>query len=103
MFIERIRSSKKSRLSHILKHVENDCRSTTGLNLRNILLLTQKSKIDFLKPIDAETIMYHPIEEHNFWRIPQIEELIETIRRNSEIPGFDVSELEHILDYICTT
>ena len=102
-FIEKVRHSKKSTLSHILKFVENDCRSTTGHNLRNILLLTQKNKISELDTMDAMSIQYHPIEEHDLWRINQSEELIETILRSLEVPGFDTSEIKDILIYICTS
>ena len=102
-FIEKVRHSRKSTLSHILKFVESDCRSTTGHNLRNILLLTQKNKISELDTMDAMSIQYHPIEEHDFWRINQIEELLEIIHWSSEIPGFDTSEIKDILDFICTS
>ena len=74
MFIKRIEFSKKSTISHILKHVKFDCRSTTGNNLRNILLLSKKSKVDSLLPSDADLIKYQPIDESNMWRIGQIEE-----------------------------
>ena len=102
-FIEKVRYSRKSTLSHILKFIENDCRSTAGNNLRNILLLTQKNQISQLDPIDAMLMQYHPIEDHNVWRINQIEELIEIIYRSSEVPGFDTTDLKYILDDICTT
>ena len=80
-----------------------DCRSTTGNNLRNILLLSKKSKVDFLVPSDANFIKYQPIDETNLWRIGQIEELVDSIHKNEGILGFERAELKEILDHICTT
>ena len=45
-FIDKIRNSSKPALKHLLEIVEQDVRLTTGFNLRYIMLLTGKNKID---------------------------------------------------------
>ena len=52
-FVQKVKNSEKGRISHILKHVINDCRSICGNNMRNILLQTNKTNVLELKPSDA--------------------------------------------------
>ena len=100
-FISKIRASKKSILNHILKHIEEDCRSTTGLNLRNILLLSDINRVHSLSPMVAQNIFYHQIEERDLWRIGAINEIIDAMHGGSELPEFDKNELQEMLDFIC--
>jgi hypothetical protein len=52
-FIEQIRQSNKSATKFILNSIHLDARSTTGSNVRNILLETDKASISDLSPNDA--------------------------------------------------
>ena len=61
-FIQQIEKSPKTLPNLLLKTIRRDCRSTTGSNLRNILLLTQKSDISELIPADAYKI---PVNDDN--------------------------------------
>ena len=57
-FISELKKSPKKIMRHIFNQVKLDVRSTTGSNLRNIALLTDKSSVDKLEINDykAETI-----------------------------------------------
>ena len=53
-FLEQIRKSKKNIPKQLLSFIKNDTRSTTGSNLRNILLSTDKFNIDELRKDDVK-------------------------------------------------
>ena len=66
-FIGKIKKGKKNKLKHILKIVQKDTRSTTGNNLRQILLLTEHCYIEDLSPSDAQSITYKSIDDEDQW------------------------------------
>ena len=49
-FIQKVRQSSKQVMKQLYNVAKSDVRTTTGCNLRNILLLTDLSSIDDLKP-----------------------------------------------------
>ena len=63
-----------------------DARTTTGSNLRNILLLTNLSNIDDIQPGCMENIKYHQILESKKWRISLIKEAIDIKSGNTIMP-----------------
>ena len=76
-FLEQIRKSKKCASKHLLNSIIFDTRSTTGSNLRNILLNTGKSQIQEIVPNDAFEVKYHPIKSQDKWKLPFINDIIE--------------------------
>ena len=60
-FILQIENSPKTLPKLLLQTVKRDCRSVTGSNLRNILLLTNKDNVEELVPDDAFKIDYNPV------------------------------------------
>ena len=96
-FINQIEVSNKRASKQLLKTIKHDCRSTTGSNLRNILLLTEKFDVDELCPSDAELIEYHPIADEDKWKVNFILEAVD----QNEVPGFEDEEIEEILEYLC--
>ena len=59
-FVSQIENSKKIIPNILLQTIRRDCRSTTGSNLRNILLLTGKDDISELVPSDVAQMVYQP-------------------------------------------
>ena len=59
-FILKIRMSKKPVLKTILSAIETDTRSTTGSNLRNILILAEKFNIEDITGEDSNSFEYFP-------------------------------------------
>ena len=99
--MEKVKNGKKNTIKHIYNVIYEDCRSTTGNNLRNILLLSDKSHIDQLIPYDALQIRYKHIDKNDEWKIQYINDIIETLNAKMEIPGFEENELKEMLNYLC--
>ena len=90
-------------VNHILKAIKFDVRSTTGSNLRNIMLATGKSSVEKLEISDFKSIQYHPIAKEDSWRPEMILELTDIKFDILEVEGFSHEELEDILSYACTS
>ena len=60
-FISQIENLKKILPNILLRTIRRDCRSTTGSNLRNILLMTRKDNISELVPEDVSQMEYKPV------------------------------------------
>ena len=101
-FLRQIKSSAKSVPKDLLRVIENDTRSTTGNNIRNILRLTQRVKIEDVSKHDIQNICYCPIPNNEEWRIPFIKEIIEARNSSVEVVGFTSDELSDILEYLCS-
>ena len=101
-FIDKIRKSGKSSIIQLLDIVKKDARLTTGYNLRSIMILAGKNRVEDLEvgKVDFE---YHKVEETEAWRIDFVQELIDLRYGDLHVPGMDVDELKEILDYICTS
>ena len=73
-FFSSIESSKKFTLRHIYHLIKNDCRTTTGKNIRNIMLKT-----------NAGTAPYYVIPDGEIWRVPLIRELLDIQVRKNDV------------------
>ena len=102
-FINSIRNSAKHVLRQLLSLSKDDVRTTTGQNLRNILLLTNKQHVDDLRPGIGDGIEYHQIGEEDVWRINMVKEITDLKNGILENPeGWSSDELELILHWVCT-
>ena len=101
-FMEKIKKSGKAPLVMLMTAAMADCRSTTGSNFRNIMLLVGKTSVYDVKLEDIDKISYFKMEEEDLWKVSTVKEIIEAKAGNLEVPGFDLEELEEILNYICT-
>ena len=97
-FIESIRSSKKSTLRNMLSTVKYDCRSTTGRNLRNIMLRVNKTNIDKVTADDLKKEVYQIVPFEDEWKVILAEDLINCINDGDA----DRKDLVDILEYIVT-
>ena len=100
-FLQQIRYSCKAATKFLLASIVQDTRSTTGSNLRNILLQTNKSSIYELVPADAEKVEYHAINTKEKWRIPFIKEIIDFNHKQLEILSISKEDLEEMLNVLC--
>jgi hypothetical protein len=100
--MEKIKKSGKAPLVMLMTAAMADCRSTTGSNFRNIMLLVGKTSVYDVKLEDIDKISYFKMEEEDLWKVSTVKEIIEAKAGNLEVPGFDLEELEEILNYICT-
>ena len=102
-FISRVRQSPKPVLRQLYGIAKDDVRTTTGCNLRNILLLTNLTSVDDLLPSMVEQISYKEIRPMDKWRVPLIKEVIDMKYGDVSPPdGWTLEEMEEILDFACT-
>ena len=102
-FILQIENSQKTLPKLLLQTVKRDCRSVTGSNLRNILLLTRKDTIEELVPDDAFQMNYIPVMDENKWRIAMINELIDVKWGKTDIENLSDDDIDAIIEEICTS
>ena len=102
-FINKIKKSSKPVLRQLYEIVKNDVRTTTGSNLRNILLKTSLTSVDNLHPGIVQQIKYEEIREIDKWRVPIIQEAMDIKCGKVNPPvGWTVEELDEILNFACT-
>ena len=96
-FLNQIKKSSKILPSALLRLVSHDTRSTTGSNLRKILLLTEKTKIEDITIQDIDNYCYAPARQEDLWKIDMVKELVEVRADQYEVPDFSREELDEIL------
>ena len=101
-FLQQIRKSNKISSKFLLESILLDTRSTTGSNLREILLLTDKSHVSELVPNDAFQVKYHPLEAEEEWKVNLIHEIIQIKEEQLDVPDFSLASLEELLTFLCT-
>jgi hypothetical protein len=99
-FTDQMRKSQKQLPKQMLNLIRRDVRSTTGNNLRQILLLTSKDHVEHLQVSDILHIEYHPINVEESWKIGVIQKSIQIKNEKLEVEGFSNPELEEILQRI---
>ena len=98
-FISKVVHSKKSPLHTLLSIAKHDVRSTTGSNLRKIMLLSGKTSISDLKNV---SVPYHDLPDDEAWKVEVIKELISSRHGDIQLPGWDKEEIEYIMNTLCT-
>ena len=93
-----MQESSKAVLRHLLYEIRNDCRSTTGKNIRKLLLEYDEMK---LADIDIKSVVYTDTPEGNEWKIPLVREVIETIAGNLDVAHFTNDQLKEICEQEC--
>ena len=81
----------------------HDVRSTTGLNLRKIMLQTDKLSVAQLSKDDIKTIVYHPTSPEDNWKESFVRELLQVKDNQMEVHGFDPQEIDDILEHLCVS
>ena len=102
-FVNQIKKSHKPLMVQLLDKVKYDVRSTTGKNLRMLMLLTKKTNVDQISKEDYKRIDYHKISVDERWRVYLIEEMIDYRYNQIEIKGFEPEEIHEMLNFVCTT
>ena len=75
-FVENIRKSKKPLLKWILQLSERNTNSTTGKNLRGIMLLTGKQTIEDIELVDVDNFSHFPRPEEDEWKLGMVKHLV---------------------------
>ena len=70
-------------------------------NLRPIMLQAGLNRVsDIIENCDFE---YHKVSEEDMWRIDFVRELVELRHEDLDVSGIETEDLQHILEYLCTT
>ena len=102
-FIKQIEKSKKMLPIQLLNVIKYDTRSITGCNIRKILLLLKRTKIEDIKQEDIENLEYAVLEKKDGWRVDMIKEISDVKCGQLSVDGFSTDECEEILRYACTS
>ena len=100
-FTKKISSSKKTAMKELLECVKDDCQSTTGCNIRKLLLRFGKTKFEDLDIDVMEGHIYEPIPIEEKWRVNIINELIDVKHGTKILPNFSCEEINSFLDLAC--
>ena len=99
-FLSKIRKSKKIVLCNILMEIENDCRSTTGRNIRNLKLLANNF---CMEKIDVETEPYHKVPADFHWRMVLVKEIIAIKSGELGLGDLTYDNLDNMLEFVCSS
>ncbi len=97
-FLSKIRESKKSVLRHMLIEIEDDCRSTTGRNLRILRLETGNFSNN---KIDISDKPYQEIPNDSEWKIASAKEILKIKSGDLILENLVFKELDAVLEVIC--
>ena len=101
-FISSIQKSKKKPLRTLLELSKRDARTTTGRNLRMLMMISDKNLVDELHVDDIDSMEYHSIPGNEAWRVGMLKELVSIRENETVVPGMTSEELTEIMNYICT-
>jgi hypothetical protein len=80
--------------------VKSDVRTTTGSNLRMIMLLAGKNTVE--EVVNSRTdIEYHKLEEEQQWKPDLLKEIIDVLYGEKTVDELERDELEEILETLC--
>ena len=102
-FLSQVQKSSKLLPGLLLNLVKHDVRSSTGSNLRNIMLLTGKDNIEEVKEMDVADVDYAPVIQEDLWKIQMVMELIDVRDGQLKLDNFSNEELEDTLEFLCTS
>ena len=100
-FLNQISKSTKYLPKALLNNIQYDMRSTTGSNIRKILLLTKRDSIFEVTGEDIDRIEYAKLSEENVWRVGLIKEITDVKFGQLKIDGFTIEECEEMLQFAC--
>ena len=95
--VEQIEMSKKPLLRMLLKETRLKTTSTTGKNLREFMLITQKDSVEQIVMADTDTFLYFPLHPEEGWRTDQLLGMME----ERTLHQLEDSELE-LFNFLCT-
>ena len=102
-FVKQVEQSAKSVPRNLLNLVKKDTRSTTGSNLRNILLMTTTHLIEEVEFNDIKHLEYAPTKLQDVWKIASVREIVDIKAGMKTVENLTYDELEEILEFLCTS
>ena len=86
----------------MLDLIKYDCQSTTGRNLRKLLLLTEKAHIEELRFDDLKNMCFHDVPQGGNWKVRLAKEIMDVRNKTLEIDNWNPASLDGIMGEILT-
>ena len=96
-FTQKLASSEKAPLRNLFNSVKKDCRSTSGCDLRNLMLRYDVNRQEEVNSDVLNKSLNQIIPTDNEWKITMAKELIDVTRGNTIIPDFQFNEIMSLL------
>ena len=93
----------QERPRHLFNIIRNECRSTTGRNLRKIIYYCGKNRISEITPKEISEKSYHPSPLQEIWRLDLVNELLEIRDNNYDLKDWETDEVIDCINFLCTT
>ena len=100
-FVRQVKKSEKVVTNMLLNTIMFSTRSTTGYNLRRIMMEANLTDIEQLDKLSINTIQYHPVKSEDEWKISVIKECIDAKFGKKNIEGFSTEEIDEICGSLC--
>ena len=97
-FIEQIQKSSRVLPKQLLRLIQSDTRSITGSNLRRILLLVKKTKVENITKEDIENLEYATLGNDDIWRVDLIKEITNVKFGQTVDEGLSIEELKNFFN-----
>ena len=101
-FVKKLQFSPKQVVRDVFLLIKEDCRSTTGSNIRNIYLDCAVDQVRPFAKVDIEKKDFFPAPADSAWRVPLIRDLINMRDGDSNASGWTKEEMDFTLEYLCT-
>ena len=82
--------------------VKADCRSTTGNNLRRLMLQVNKTNLDVVTKKDLDTQVYDNAPDCDKWKVELAKEILQVKNKQLELHSLTYKEMDDILESITT-
>ena len=102
-FTKKLATSPKHVVRNVFAVMQNDCRSNTGSNIRNIMLNCTEDKHRPFSNVGIEKIELYPCPADATWKIPLIKELIEMRDGGRTSAEWTMENIKDTIDYLCTS
>ena len=102
-FLIQIEKSPKRIPRQLLHSIRLDVRSTTGRNLRRIMLAMNGIYVDAISPSDANLMKYHQLEENEQWKVAFVKEMTNLKFGRLDVEDFSIEELDEMISTVCTS
>ena len=102
-FKNQIEESNKSLPKQLLETIKYDTRSTTGKNLRRLMILAGKEDIKQLSKNDEKYGTYCKVLDHDRWKVNLVREITDVTFGCLEVENFSVYEMVEIQNFLCSS
>ena len=102
-FTNKISESPKVSARNILNTIKEDCRSTTGRNLRMIMKCCKKQRLGDVTNNAISQQHYVPVPVSEKWRIDLVKELLDIRDNIYDSVQWNTEEISCCINYLCTT